>query len=127
LVDRKSYARISTISELAELVGALPSPLSAGTRGARLASFQRKLSIKYPTEQTRIICVTSASKTFESRPHTVAMPLTTDLNLLAEKLDPKNISQKTHDFNQNLMNIMKGNPKWYEVGTQSCPIAFYEQ
>lgn len=30
--------------------------------------------------------------------------------------DPAAISQDTHAFNQKLMDMMKGAPKWYEVG-----------
>lgn len=30
--------------------------------------------------------------------------------------DPSSISQETHDFNQKLMDIMQGAPKWWEVG-----------
>jgi hypothetical protein len=43
------------------------------------------------------------------------MPLTSDLRLVAAKLDKKNISKATHEFNDQLMKIMEGGPKWYEV------------
>lgn len=33
--------------------------------------------------------------------------------------DPASISQETHAFNQKLMDIMKGAPKWYEVGAET--------
>lgn len=32
--------------------------------------------------------------------------------------DPAAISQETHAFNQKLMDIMKGAPKWYQVGAE---------
>ncbi len=43
------------------------------------------------------------------------MPLQSDLTIAGDKLDPKNISQQTHDFNANLIKIMERGPKWYEV------------
>ncbi|KAK5166314.1 uncharacterized protein LTR77_008575 [Saxophila tyrrhenica] len=46
------------------------------------------------------------------------MPLKSDLSVAGEKLDPKNISQATHEFNDNLIKIMEGGPKWYDVGAE---------
>ena len=44
------------------------------------------------------------------------MPLTSDLKVDASKFDPKSISKETHTFNDQLIKIMEGGPKWYEVG-----------
>jgi len=51
---------------------------------------------------------------FSSLPPPI-MPLQSDLTIAGDKLDPKNISQQTHDFNANLIKIMERGPKWYEV------------
>lgn len=48
------------------------------------------------------------------------MPLKSDLTIASEKLDPKSIPQKTHDFNDSLIKIMEGGPKWYEVCSTDC-------
>lgn len=44
------------------------------------------------------------------------MPLTSDLKIDAGKFDAKSISKETHAFNDQLIQIMEGGPKWYEVG-----------
>ena len=44
------------------------------------------------------------------------MPLTSDLKVDASKFDAKAISKETHAFNDQLIKIMEGGPKWYEVG-----------
>lgn len=46
------------------------------------------------------------------------MPLTSDLKLDASKFKPDAISQQTKDFNAQLIKIMEGGPKWYEVGAR---------
>lgn len=46
------------------------------------------------------------------------MPVKSDLQLDASKFAPKAISQATHDFNEQLIKIMDGAPKWYEVGAE---------
>lgn len=43
------------------------------------------------------------------------MPLQSDLQLDASKFDEKNISEQTKEFNEGLMKVMSGGPKWYEV------------
>lgn len=43
------------------------------------------------------------------------MPLTSDLKIDASKFDPKNITKETNDFNDGLIKIMNGVPKWWEV------------
>ena len=43
------------------------------------------------------------------------MPLKSDLQLDAAKFAPSAISQKTSDFNDKLIKIMEGGPRWYEV------------
>lgn len=47
------------------------------------------------------------------------MSLTSDLQLDAAKLRPDAISGKTREFNDKLIKIMKGGPKWYEVCMQN--------
>jgi len=44
------------------------------------------------------------------------MPLTSDLQLDASKFQPEAISEQTKKFNDGLVKIMEGGPKWYEVG-----------
>lgn len=44
------------------------------------------------------------------------MPLPSHLNLDANVFSPKSISKETHAFNDQLIKIMEGGPKWYEVG-----------
>ena len=44
------------------------------------------------------------------------MPLTSDLTLNHSKFSAKSISKETQAFNDQLIEIMKGGPKWYEVG-----------
>lgn len=44
------------------------------------------------------------------------MPLTSDLTLDASKFHPSAITEKTHAFNSNLIKIMQGGPRWWEVG-----------
>ena len=44
------------------------------------------------------------------------MPLTSDLSLSASKFDSKAISSGTKEFNDGLIKIMNGVPRWYEVG-----------
>jgi len=46
------------------------------------------------------------------------MPLESDLTLDASKFDPKAISEQTHAFNNKLMKIMEGGPRWWEVGAE---------
>ncbi|KAI7219556.1 hypothetical protein KC333_g2897 [Hortaea werneckii] len=46
------------------------------------------------------------------------MPLTSDLTLSAPKFQNNAISQQTHAFNANLIQIMQNGPKWYEVGPE---------
>ncbi|KAK3701831.1 hypothetical protein LTR37_015253 [Vermiconidia calcicola] len=46
------------------------------------------------------------------------MPLTSDLSITADKFKPEAISKATHDFNDQLIKIMEGGPKWYEVGAE---------
>lgn len=43
------------------------------------------------------------------------MPLKSDLSLDASKFKPTAISKQTHDFNDQLIKIMEGGPKWWEV------------
>lgn len=43
------------------------------------------------------------------------MPLKSDLTLNYAKFDPSAVDQKTKDFNQNLIDVMAGIPRWYEV------------
>ena len=43
------------------------------------------------------------------------MPLTSDLTLDVKKFDSKSISKETENFNDGLIDIMKGGPKWWEV------------
>lgn len=38
-----------------------------------------------------------------------------DLHIVAEKLNPKSISAETERFNNDLIQIMKGGPRWWEV------------
>ncbi|KAK5125548.1 hypothetical protein LTR85_000659 [Meristemomyces frigidus] len=44
------------------------------------------------------------------------MPLTSDLTLDASKFKPEAISEKTNKFNDQLIKIMEGGPRWWEVG-----------
>jgi len=44
------------------------------------------------------------------------MPLKSDLTLDVNKFDPKRITEKTHKFNDQLIKIMEGGPRWWEVG-----------
>lgn len=47
------------------------------------------------------------------------MSLRSDLTLPSpDKFSPSAISQKTHNFNNGLIKIMEGGPKWYEVGAE---------
>ena len=43
------------------------------------------------------------------------MPLQSDLNLDASKFRHDAISKQTHEFNDKLIKIMEGGPKWWEV------------
>lgn len=43
------------------------------------------------------------------------MPLTSDLQINAQKFSPKGISKQTNEFNDGLRKIMDGVPKWWEV------------
>jgi hypothetical protein len=43
------------------------------------------------------------------------MPLNSDLQLPASKFDPDQVTDQTAKFNEKLIEIMKGGPKWYEV------------
>lgn len=43
------------------------------------------------------------------------MPLTSDLQIDVKKFDPKSVSSKTSEFNDGLIKIFKGVPKWWEV------------
>jgi hypothetical protein len=43
------------------------------------------------------------------------MPLHSDLNIDAVKFDPSKASAKTGEFNEKLIEIAKGGPRWYEV------------
>jgi hypothetical protein len=40
------------------------------------------------------------------------MPLTSDLKLDVSKFDPKIVTEKTHKFNEGLIKIMQGAPRW---------------
>lgn len=44
------------------------------------------------------------------------MPLTSDLTLDANKFDPKAITDQTRKFNDGLIKIMEGGPRWWDVG-----------
>ena len=44
------------------------------------------------------------------------MPLTSDLKIDASKFNQNAVSEETHAFNDKLIKIMEGGPKWYEVG-----------
>ncbi|KAK5708822.1 hypothetical protein LTR17_020365 [Elasticomyces elasticus] len=46
------------------------------------------------------------------------MPLTSDLTLDPSKFDPKSISEQTHAFNDKLIKIMEGVPRWWDVGAE---------
>jgi len=46
------------------------------------------------------------------------MPLTSDLTLDASKFNPSAITEKTHKFNDQLIKIMEGGPRWWEVGPE---------
>ncbi|KAK5722553.1 hypothetical protein LTR15_005784 [Elasticomyces elasticus] len=46
------------------------------------------------------------------------MPLTSDLTLDPSKFDPKSISEQTHAFNDKLIKIMEGGPRWWDVGAE---------
>lgn len=51
------------------------------------------------------------------------MPLKSDLQVDVAKFDDKNISDQTKKFNDGLMKIMAGGPRWYEVSdavTNAC-------
>lgn len=49
---------------------------------------------------------------------TIEMPLTSDLQLDYDKFRPGAVSQQTKDFNDALMEMMNGGPKWHEVGAE---------
>jgi len=46
------------------------------------------------------------------------MLLQSDLQLDVAKFQSSAISQKTNDYNEKLISIMKGGPRWYEVGAE---------
>lgn len=46
---------------------------------------------------------------------THVMSLNSDLALSADKFRPDAVSKRTHDFNDALIKIMSGIPKWYDV------------
>ncbi|EME82190.1 uncharacterized protein MYCFIDRAFT_65237 [Pseudocercospora fijiensis CIRAD86] len=47
------------------------------------------------------------------------MPLTSDLNLDHKKFDPSQISDQTKKYNDQLIEVQKKGPKWYEVGAET--------
>ena len=47
------------------------------------------------------------------------MPLTSDLTISTGKFNPEAISGETKKFNNHLVDIMKGAPKWHEVRISS--------
>ncbi len=44
------------------------------------------------------------------------MALQSDLSIDYSKFDPKSISDGTKKFNEQLMDMMRGGPRWWEVG-----------
>lgn len=43
------------------------------------------------------------------------MPMKSDITVDPSKFDPLNVSEKTKKFNEDLIEIGKQNPRWYEV------------
>ncbi|KAL2350329.1 Alpha/Beta hydrolase protein [Cryomyces antarcticus] len=46
------------------------------------------------------------------------MPLKSDLTISKEKFQPSAVSEKTEKYNEKLISIMEGGPRWYEVGPE---------
>ncbi|KAK5146523.1 hypothetical protein LTR04_001029 [Oleoguttula sp. CCFEE 6159] len=46
------------------------------------------------------------------------MPLKSDLTISKEKFQPSALSEKTEKYNEKLISIMEGGPRWYEVGPE---------
>lgn len=46
------------------------------------------------------------------------MPLQSDSSFDVSKLDPAQITQKTHQLNDGLIKLMHGEPRWYDIGAE---------
>lgn len=46
------------------------------------------------------------------------MPLKSDLSIDSSKFDPSAVSEQTKSFNDHLIKVMTGGPRWYEVGAE---------
>ena len=66
----------------------------------------------------------STRKSTETPP--LAMALKSDISIDTSKFDPAAISEQTLTFNQHLLDIFEGVPKWYEVSLELFDLSWSE-